>query len=295
MNYRRILKDFIPPILFDSLRKIKFLNRQNFDVSQSYPLTNTAQTYANYQSALAACEGFRDYQDSDLVRIVLAKTHVLREELQKFPLHLPRQVEQNLLGVNFALIKLKLDRPVNVIDVGGAMGAHYYWARALLPKTVQLNWYVVETQAMVRAASAVVNDELHFCDNLESALDTLGEVDLIHSSGTLQCVPEPRRLLRDMIESQASYLLLSRLGLTAGPHDVVVVHQSRLSDNGPGPLPPGFQDGLCRYPMTYVRQSDFDLLIHEHYRPVFTVDDESGITLVSNEPLYGFGCLYERK
>jgi len=147
---------------------------------------------------------------------------------------------------------------------------------------------------MALAARELENVELHFYSDLATAIQTCNPVDMMFSSGTVQCVPSPRALLADLVTHGGRFLLLSRMGATRGAQDVICVHQSRLSENGPGPLPQGFQDGVCQYPFSFIKKPDIDAIINERYRPIMNFNDDTGIFSVNDEPIVGFGCLYER-
>jgi hypothetical protein len=69
----------------------------------------------------------------------------------------------------------------------------------------------------------LADDILHFCSDLGEARGSMGEVDLPHGSGTFQCVANPYADLRQLIRIQAKYLLLDRLGLSKGDHDVIQI------------------------------------------------------------------------
>ena len=51
-------------------------------------------------------------------------------------------------------------------------------------------------------------------------------------------------------------MLWQRMAFATGAR-VIVVQTSQLSDNGIGPLPPGFANRLVSYPATYVSETDF--------------------------------------
>ncbi len=97
---------------------------------------------------------------------------------------------------------------MNVVDFGGACGAHYFHLKKLINK--KFNWTVVETPAMVAMAKSLETDELKFTADLEQALK--GKVDLIHTSGALQCVDDPMKYLRQLTGSGASIFFLVAWG-----------------------------------------------------------------------------------
>lgn len=75
-----------------------------------------------------------------------------------------------------------------VLNFGDACGIHYKLAVREQPL---IRWAVVETPAMVKQAAVLATERLRFFDNVASAADWLGSVDLIHASGALQYTPSP--------------------------------------------------------------------------------------------------------
>jgi putative methyltransferase (TIGR04325 family) len=292
MKYRYLLKEIMPPILFKAL-----FNRKVSAQLESSKIEQATPTFPTYEAALAACRGY-GYEEETLVRVVLAKTKTLQEQLLIDPsIAWTGQTTQLLLGLSLALVQQQKTRPghpLHIIDVGGACGAHYFMVRSFFAPEVTFRWYVVETPAMTLAARELENDELHFTSDLNAALQAYRPIDIIHSSGTIQCVSQPRELLGNLVNSRARFLLLSRLGVTRGQQDIICIHESRLSNNGPGPLPAGFQDGISQYPFSFIQLSDLNTIIGRRYKTIFRFDDNTGVFSVNNEPLIGLGYLCER-
>jgi putative methyltransferase (TIGR04325 family) len=183
-----------------------------------------------------------------------------------------------------------------VIDFGGACGAYYFLVRAVLASSCKLRWLVVETPEMAqRAQTVLATDELSFSSNLSDAAASMERIDLLHTSGTLQCVDKPYDYLRTLVSVSASHILFNRLGLTKGTHDVITVHESWLSRNGPGPMPNGIPDRKVRCPFVFPKESTFYEIISENYDVVMTFDDSSGMFPVDDEPIVGVGLLARRK
>ena len=247
-------------------------------------------TYPTYEAALAACNG-DGYEHGDLVNVICAKTYRYRDELSDVAIatRLNPAYAYSLCGL---LASIDASRMIYVIDFGGACGAHYYLARAMLPSPYKLRWIVVETLAMAqKAGAAATSDELSFSSDLRAAVDSLKRVDLLHTSGALQYVSDPHDCLRTLVSSGAKHMLFNRLGLTKGPRDVIGVQESWLSQNGPGDLPRGFQDRQVRYPFTFMPESSFYEVLRENYDVVMTFDEPSAIFPVNDEPIIGRGLL----
>lgn len=272
-------RDLIPPILISTLGRMRSGSGK--------------KQYATYHEALADCS-LNGYENHDLVEVVVSKTLRYREQLLQASK--PAPVDATSATSLFALLlSAEAKGEINVIDFGGAAGAHYFLARSLLSTTTRLNWRVVETPAMVKQATLkLAGNELQFHSNLGEAKGSMGAVDLLHTCGTLQCVANPYAELKQLVRIQAKYMLLNRLGVTKGDHDVITIHQSRLSWNGPGPLPAGMTDHTIAYPFVFPQESLLRGIIQETYREIACFDDPSGIFPVRGEPIVGIGLLAAR-
>lgn len=216
--------------------------------------------YATYAEALDQCDG---YESADIVRTVYAKTVANRS--------LP------LTSTNaFTLLSLLMGR--RVIDFGGACGIEYFNARRLAPPWLKLDWTVVETPAMAAKASSLANGELRFASSLDGLT-----AEVVHTSGTLQCVDDPLAHLRRLMDVGAEHIVFNRLGLSTGDQ-VVSVHESMLSWNGPGPMPEGIPDRVVRYPFVFPSKAEFMAVLDERYEVAATFADDSGIFQVRGAP-----------
>jgi putative methyltransferase (TIGR04325 family) len=269
-----IARDLVPPALLAAVRKLK--------------ASSGKATYANYAEAMAACS--KDgYENHKLVEVVVKKTVSYRDSIAVQPVPVNATNAYSLAAL---LLSMVPGKTIHVLDFGGAAGAHYFLARSILPEPTELNWVVVETPAMVQRAGLILgNQELRFTIDLNEAVRMLGQVDLLHTSGTLQCVPEPYEQLRQLIDIQAQYMLFNRLAVTQGDHEVITILRSQLSWNGPGPMPDGLHDGETSYPFTFPRESIIREMIRGSYAEIAEFEDSSGIFPVAAEPIVGMGLL----
>lgn len=273
------VRDLIPPILMAAGRRLR---------SPSGP-----KLYPSYEAALVDCSE-RAYSNDEIIDVVLEKTLRYREELSRVD-NLVHLSPTNAYSLCSLLMSIGVSE-IKVIDFGGACGAHYFLTRAVLPQRWKLRWVVVETPAMaIKAAAVLANEELSFSSDLSAAARSIAPVNLLHTSGTLQCVDRPYDYLASIVATGADYILFNRLGFTRGSHDVITVHESWLSGNGPGPAPIGFQDKKVRYPFAFCRESAFYDILQQEYDPVVTFADESGVFPVGDEPVVGIGLLAKRK
>jgi putative methyltransferase (TIGR04325 family) len=116
----------------------------------------------------------------------------------------------------------------SVLDFGGACGIHYKAAHREAPN---IRWAVVETPAMVREASKLATDHLHFFESIEAAAAWLGDVDLIYSSGALQYTPSPIETVERLAGIGAAKMQWRRLFLS--DHGISERQRSMMIENGP--------------------------------------------------------------
>jgi putative methyltransferase (TIGR04325 family) len=148
---------------------------------------------------------------------------------------------------------------------------------------------------MVEAASELTDQELSFSSGVQDAAATLKSVDLVYTSGALQYLKQPDVGLRALVSVGARHILLNRLALTKGDHDVIVVQRSPLSWHGPGEFPIGIRDRMVDCPMTFLKESSLFEILREHYEVVATFPDASGVLPITGEPIVGMGVLACRK
>jgi putative methyltransferase (TIGR04325 family) len=251
------------------------------------------KVYPSYGDALRACSG-DSYLSSDLASVIVEKTKRFKESSgQSAAADLCPATLSTLTSLLYALEPEKRDK-LCVLDFGGAAGAHYFQVRSVLSKKTVLRWAVVETSTMVKMARVLEDDAIRFFEDIHSAEEWLGDCEFAHSSGALQYTPDPYLSTRTLLDVGAAYLLLTRLNLTEGQQDVVVVQKSMLSWNGIGAMPTGFNDREVRYPNFSMRKSEFEALVHQRYSPLIRFDDQTGVHPVAGHPIVGFGMLYKR-
>jgi len=274
---KSIIKDFIPPIILQILRKLQ----------------NSQQKFLNYQDALKLCTT-NAYEEEELIEVIFKKTKRFSENLKSEIIPISETAAYSLLSAINPIIESKTNQ-INVLDFGGACGAHYFHLRSLIDKDLKLNWVVVETPTMVRYAKELETDELLFFDNFTDAINKLGKVDLLHTSGTLQCVDNPQKYLVEILNCNARWLLFNRLGLNILDRDVVTIHSSKLSCNGIGELPNGYTDRWIKYLFNFPSENKFLNTLQEKYSLVAKFNDQSGMYAVDGEEIVSYGLLCRQK
>lgn len=272
------LKDFAPPILVRLAR-----NRR---------VSRTVKEYPSYSQALRECSSDA-YQDIELCNMIADKTRVQKELLQQQPYSL-RANNAFFLAAIHQHLNLHSTRTVSVLDFGGACGDHYFELRRLIPRDVSLKWIVVETERMVTAAldRNLGNDELAFTSSI-SEIET--GIDVVHSSSALQYVPNPYEFLDLLAGFKAQWMFFNRMMFNEDDREFITIQRSLLSANGPGNLPPGYEDRIVSYPHTTMSFKKFDTsVVARGYRPEWMFLESSGSYQIGTEKISGKGMLYSR-
>jgi putative methyltransferase (TIGR04325 family) len=248
--------------------------------------------FSSYAEAMRSCQGL-GYEEERLIEVVFRKTVAHRDHLQNAaPVF---DLSSNLML--FALgLAFHSSGPIRVLDFGGACGLHYFKMRHLFPNgRVAFQWHVVETPSMVRRAVELENTELKFYDSLSQAAADLGPIDVLLASGVLQCVADPYQCLAELLACGGRYLVLARLGCTRKSEPLITVHETRLSDNGSGPMPIGLAEGTCLFPYTFPAHSVVQPLITSRYKVLLQTQDNTGWFEVQDEPIMGVAYVAERR
>lgn len=223
--------------------------------------------FPDFASALAVCNA--GYESRDIADVVVAKT---RRLVDNQPVELPPP------GILLAAASLAgRGSSLRIVDIGGAAGAHYVAVRRIIPRSIHLDWIVVETSAMVAAATRLDHGgEVSFSTELTAALRAWSNPpDLVLASGVLMCLPDPLATLEQICDSRAGALVFARTGLSPDAKTRIIIQESRLKDNGPGPLPAGFTDRVVRYPNTFIPQEEFERQLGRNHEIRFAAVETS--------------------
>jgi putative methyltransferase (TIGR04325 family) len=259
------LRDFIPPIVG------KITHRR---------ASSTLTEYGSYEEALAHSDS---YEAADIIDVVTRKTEIYRNQLVNSagPIIGNRQTLQNL----FVLSHVRPERPLHVVELGGACGASYFEMAHLLPGRIA-SWSIVETPAMAaRAREALHHPSLSFFDNLRDAVAEMESRDLLIAQGVLQYTPQPLKKLDELLSRDFDWIYVSRtMTLNDGsPVEPIIFNsESRLSEHGCGPMPTGFPDRMVTTPCTLFSAESYLARIPGTYHERFLFDEDDPLSLTTN-------------
>lgn len=221
------------------------------------------KTYETHSDALRAYKG--NYQDEDLVRVILQKTLVMERNLGRDPTAIDPITMQLLYPLS-----LCDEPPVRVLDFGGACGVHYLRARTVVGDI--FDWAIVETTAMVRAAHEMMglsHPRLRFFERIEDATHDHARPDIVLAIGSIPYTASPSAIIRELAQLGATYIFISRTALS-NKGGIYGVQRSKLSENGPGPMPQGFRDRNVYVPIVMLGKDEFEDILTSHgYELIF--------------------------
>lgn len=273
MRIKTLIKKLIPPVF------VNLINNQ-FQPNIEYP---------TFEAALLACQNDA-YQNTDLTHVVVEKNLIYRELIQSEPVF-----DLASLRTLIALGAIHSGNKLNVLDFGGGGGYHYTIAKTALGSSKLINWCVVETLAMSNQAQQLADGNLCFFTDINSARNSIDELDLVFTSSALQYCPDPLMFLRELVDLNASYLFITRTPFLEDNRTIITTQTSNLSSNGPGPLPLKFTERKIAYPLTYIGRDVVEEIITKKYEIRFKIDEGVSGFSFGKEKISTMGYLCVRK
>lgn len=216
--------------------------------------------YSSFQSALQDSDS---YEDPRLIEVVKEKTKRFRESTAGRIIN-TRQLVQNL----FVLSYVEPQRPLHMLEVGGACGASYFETESMLPARIK-HWSIVETPAMAAAGKNMWNEaKLSFHSDIRSATSKLESPDLAIAQGVLQYAVDPLQMLADLCLLGFCYIYVTRTAVANVDKPIFTRQVTEIAAHGPGKLPSP-PEGSSSQPLTLMSfdalkgslPSNYDILI----------------------------------
>ncbi len=112
---------------------------------------------------------------------------------------------------------------LSVLDFGGSLGSSYFQCRNFLSALSSLSWNVVEQAHFVRCGrECIKSEQLKFHFNIDEVMQReIPNVALL--SGVLQYLPEPYKLLDELMENNIPYIVIDRTPFTEDSVDTITV------------------------------------------------------------------------
>lgn len=255
------------------------------------------KVYKSYHEAAVKCPS-ELYQQESIIHLVTERAKQFRTKISVNGAicHMENVGALCLLdAINRLSLALK-NQSIIVLDFGGGDGSYYWYVRKSLARHIHLQWYVIETPAMVIAMQEFSTNELHFVFSIQEALQkTENKADIVFASGSIQYTEKPWQTLNDLLSAEATYMIFNRQSLSLENFDIISIQSSLLSWHGAGSIPTGFSDRLIKYPHTSIRLCCFEETIKEKYNILYTYPEISGVKHTNKLKVIGLSYLCECK
>jgi len=267
---KEIIRNILPPFIFNFF--INLYNR-SIKINKSYSI---------------------DTYDSDLIaKLVIEKNIIFRDNLSKNN-GLDFSALRTIIGVSIAGLEIN-KKELNVLDFGGGGGYHYFISKLILNDNIKLNWNVVETKSIVDISNTISNSELHFFKSIQDASMGIEKFDLIIASSSIQYCINQQNILRELIGLNSNNIFITRTPFTLNLPTVNSIQFSKLSNNGPGPLPKGYEDCIISYPIFINNITCFENEFINNYNLKFKIIEERNAFYIDNMPFDTYGFFYVNK
>lgn len=183
----------------------------------------------NYASWIEAARAASGYADPGILERTRRATALARDDTSIFErdsVILPRpDYPLAALAALLHIANLKEGR-LRVLDFGGALGSTFFQLRRFLAPLREVCWSVIEQPHYVECGQLeFANERLCFHHDVAGALAT-GEYDVLFLSCVLQYLPNPHRVLDELLAHRLPFILLDRTALHAGSNDRLTVQHN---------------------------------------------------------------------
>lgn len=142
-----------------------------------------------------------------------------------------------------------------ILDLGGGYGDNFLYLRHIF-KDTDINYSIVEQTNVVEFSKTIdfkckSNHKINFYNSIDLALEE-NNYDLLFSSGTLQYLQSPYKILEKLNKSNIKAIGLTRNSFTK--KEKYISQMSFLFQNGTGNVPQNFKNHILVYPHTTIEE-----------------------------------------
>lgn len=103
------------------------------------------------------------------------------------------------------------DNRLNLLDFGGSLGSSYFQNRSFLGSAKELKWNIVEQPRVAKCGQEnFANEHLGFYESIDDCLNENKPMVALFSA-SLQYLPEPYKVLDQLVEKGVKFILFDRL------------------------------------------------------------------------------------
>lgn len=270
MQARTIVRKWLPPSLLLHLQPLLGIG---IYFSGNYADWATASAHASgYDSALILERVKQAMLKVKAGEAVFERDSVLFDEVQhSFPV---------LAGLLRAAAEN--GNQLSVLDFGGSLGSSYIQCREFLSVLPSLKWGVVEQEHFVRCGQGVFETgQLRFFYTIAECMQQ-ATPNLALLSSVLQYLPEPCKVIDELMNSGIPYIVIDRTPFADHEVDCITVQH----------VPPSIY--AASYPCRVFSRRSFLAKFHGRYEVIAQFDGSDG-TAIANRLEFTFGGMILRK
>jgi putative methyltransferase (TIGR04325 family) len=242
-----------------------------------------------YKIDVVRLRGADGYADLALTNLVTTKTANFRSEIAH-----KKQIDINLTRFILPFAFMPKEETLNVLDFGGGGGIQYEVAKLSFPNQ-EFHWVIVENLNFVNSSNSQTSPELEYRSAISEAMMHYSHFDLVVASASLQYTEDPISYLQELCAIRAPYLYITRQILNNENEFVGFNQVTKLSDNGPGPNPPGFANKKTMYRLLAAPVKIFEETLEKNYSIVLRIKEEQNVHEFGEKPLSYFGYMCKLK
>jgi putative methyltransferase (TIGR04325 family) len=270
-----IAKKVTPPIILDIVMRIFFNKKTKYGFLGNY---------TNWEEASKQTTGW----ETD---IILDKINQSTNQLEKQNGSFERDGEIiSSTNQNFPLMYSLIDsiniekKELSIIDFGGSLGAHYNRYRQFINNGIKISWAIVEQKKYVDYAKKInKNLELNFHYSISEALKTNNYTTFL-SSGTIQYIEKPYKLMDEIMESNFSTIVFDRIFFLNDVNDRICIQKVN---------PELFYD--ASFPVWLFNEDKFKKHMSKKYTLISEFMSEDGDNQIEGIRIYHKGFYYKLK
>jgi len=220
MKATAFIRSHVPPPLLRGYRALRGRETRRDSAGQRLCLTGD---YGSWDEACADSTGYDteiilERTKAALLRVKNGQAVYERDSVLFGEIHYAWPLLAGLMWV-----AARSGGTLNVLDLGGSLGSTYFQNRVFLGRLREVRWNIVEQSRHVEVGKSLFEDEqLRFYHSLEDCLAET-QPQAVVLSGVLQFMPDPYRMLRDLLGLNCGHLLVDRTPFWNGPEDRLCV------------------------------------------------------------------------
>ena len=270
---KKTIKDLCPPIAWETVKKIKFLGRNEFEGN-----------YPSWGEAKLAGTG---YDANFILDRILNSALKVKNGDKKFERDsvLFEQIQYSFLVSTALMWAAALDAGVlNVLDFGGSLGTSYFQNKRFLTTLREVKWNVVEQPHYVEAGQRYIQDEtIRFYKSIDECLFE-NKPNIIVLSSVLQYLEFPKNLFDQLASVGGKVMVVDKTPFSDLESDAIVLQ------NVPSSIYP------ASYPMWVLSEAQFNQMMEINWNIIVTDINKEGFRANNNGLKFCFkGMLCEAK